>query len=271
MIEERRFHGLAHYFQANWPRFLRLYALAMILLVGIGLLAERGWWAFVPMVTAVLLLIITSLIMQGWDAYQRFDAAGIQPHHFLFELARIQPTDTFVYIDLGERQRAIDLSKRMTNGRIIVLDVYNPQWTRNKALIRWRDRLSHPPPDPRLSWRDGGFKLLPLPDSCVQSVMLCEILGEFWQAGDRLSLLKEAHRILEPQGYILLAEPCRTQINALVHGLGLLDLEPSAYWVDLLHRAGFELRNIQTPWGLLTCMRAQKPAPIRGEQLSMPF
>jgi len=271
MTESGRFQGFAHYLRANWPRFFRLYAIIIILLVGIGLLAEQGWWAFVPMVTAVLLLLAVLLVLGLWDAYQRFDAGGIQPHHRLFEMGRIRAADTFVYIDLGERRRVISLSRRLTSGRIVVLDVYNPQWTRSKALIRWRNRLSHPLADPRLSWRDGAFNLLPLPDSSVQAVMLCEILGEFWQDGDRVTLLREVRRILQPQGYVLIAEPTRNQINMLVRGPAALDLEPEAHWRELLQRAGFALLDMENPRGVICCMRAQKPSPTRGQQLSLPF
>lgn len=135
-------------------------------------------------------------------------------------MGQVPATERFAYIDLGLQRQAIGLSRRLTTGQVIVIDIYNPQWTTSPWLVRWRSQEPPPPTDPRLSWREGSLNLLPLPDESVNTVMMCHVAGEFWQEGDRAALLAEAFRILKPQGQLLLAETVRSQTNWLVYGLG---------------------------------------------------
>jgi len=151
---------------------------------------------------------------------------------------------------------------------VIVIDVYNPQWTTSRALVRWRSHELHPAQDPRLSWRDGQIDLLPLPDQSITAVMLCQVTSEFWQRGDQLALLQEVRRILTPDGRLLFAEQCRNQSNWLRLGPAALQLQTAGYWRHLLTEAGFRIRREQTLRGIIRSFRAQKPTPAEAQQLT---
>ncbi|WP_420631486.1 class I SAM-dependent methyltransferase [Candidatus Leptofilum sp.] len=263
-----RFNGTRTYILANWPRFVLLYLGVVAALIVIGVSALRGWLSFIPLATAVLLILIYFIIVGIWEARQRYDFDGITPHHVLFDMGQLPATEQFAYIDLGLQIPAIGLSRRLTTGQVIVIDIYNPQWTVSPWLVRWRAQQSPPPNDPRLSWLEGNLSLLPLPDESVNTVMLCHVAGEFWQEGDRAALLKEAYRILKPRGQLLIAESVRSQTNWLIRGVTGFSLPTAPYWHKRLEQAGYRVRSSKNLGGLSYCIRAQKPTPAEAQQLS---
>jgi hypothetical protein len=269
MNNGKRFRGTLGYLYAHWPAYLLAYAGVILSLLVIGVSAQRGWPAFIPLALAFMLVLIYFLLLSLWAAHQQYDPDGLQPHHVLFDMGRLQATDSFVYISLGLRQQVMSLSSRLTTGQIIVIDVYNPQWTTSRALARWRGRMASPPPDPRLTWRSGTFNLLPLPDKSVKAVVVCQVLSEFWQHGDRLALLREVYRILVPNGHLLLAERVQTQTNWLLMGPAAVNLPPVAYWRELLAAAGLRPGKEQALQGIVHCFRADRPTPVEAQQLAL--
>lgn len=269
MNGNHRFQGLWRAISADWPRYVAYYASIIALLLLIGVSIEQGWFSFIPISLALLLILSYYLATSLWAAHQLYDPGGINPHHVLFEMGQLRETDRFVYLDLGYRRRAISLSRRLTTGQIVVIDVYNPQWTPDRALTRMRRQLRHPPTDPRLEWLDGDITLLPLPDNSVKTVMLDQVTSAFMQRGDQLQLLREVRRILTRDGRLLLAEPTRTQTNWLLFGLSASRLQSAQSWETLLQTAGFIVRRHQSLQGLVDCFRADKPTPSEAQQLTL--
>jgi hypothetical protein len=75
---------------------------------------------------------------------------GCKPHHMLFDMGQLRETDRFLYLGLGLRERVFDLSRRLTTGRIVVVDLYNPQWTSSRgtgpAAAAGTPAAARPPP-----------------------------------------------------------------------------------------------------------------------------
>ncbi|MCZ7667791.1 MAG: hypothetical protein M5U34_11545 [Chloroflexi bacterium] len=108
-----------------------------------------------------------------------------------------------------------------------------------------------------------------MPDKSVPYVMLDQLLSQFWQRGDRLHLLQEAHRILTPNGRLLMSERIRSQTNWLVLGPGGAQLQTWEYWQTLLQEAGFVMRREKDLQGLIHCFRADKPSATEARQLAL--
>jgi SAM-dependent methyltransferase len=269
MRRKSPYRGMLRHVRANWPTYVLLYGGVVLALLLIGLSLDRGWLSFVPLSLAMMLLLAYFFAAGLWSAHQLYDPAGLRPHVALFEMGRLEAEDSFVYVDLGARDFALQLSRRLSSGKIYVVDVYNPQWTTSGSLKRYRARQPHAVNDPRLVWQNGRFDLLPLPDKSVSTVILCQILSEFWLEGDRAALLREAHRVLTPNGKLLLAERVRGQTNWLVLGPTAVRLPPADYWRDSLQEAGFMLRGEQDLHGLIHCFRADKPSAAQARQLAL--
>ncbi|MEJ2749637.1 MAG: class I SAM-dependent methyltransferase, partial [Anaerolineae bacterium] len=165
--------------------------------------------------------------------------------------------------------RAIDIARRLTTGKVVVVDIYSPQWTPGQSLVRYRTRMAHPPSDPRISWQTGRIDLLPLPDKSVTAVILCQVLSEFWQEGDQLKLLDEIYRILAENGRLLVAESVRSRANSLYLGPQTLSLAPVEQWRSLLQKAGFRVRSEKDLQGIIHCFRADKPTYTEAQQLTL--
>jgi hypothetical protein len=268
MQETERPNGTLQFIYTHWPRFAIVYGGIIAALLVIGVSADRGWVGLVPLATAVLLILTVHFATSLWVGYQLYDQRGLRPHVVLFEMGQIVPTGHLVYIDTGLRQRPVTLSRRLTTGQITVVDIYHPQLLPSRALARWRGRAAHLSPDPRLSWRDGQINLLPLPDESVSNVILCQVLSEIVQQGDRLALLHELFRILKPDGHILFAEPCRTQTAWLAWGPTAVQIPTITHWRRLLTDAGFRLQREQSLNGLIHCIRAYKPVTSEAHQLA---
>ena len=272
MNESPRFAGLLQHLYAHWPSYVLLYSGIVAGLLWMGFSLQRGWLSFIPLTLAVLIVATYIWLATVWLAHQIYDRDGLRPYQVLFDMARLRHQDHFVYIELGTRVEAIALSNHLITGHITVIDIYNPQWTPSPALARWRQRVAPPAPDPRLTWLEGNnLTLLPLPDNSSSTVILCQVLSELWQEGDRLQLLREVHRILTENGRVLLAERVRSHTHWLVWGPMALTLAPARYWQTLLRQAGFQIRQEQDLKGIIHCFRADKPAAMRSQQLAFDF
>ncbi|MEW5986676.1 MAG: class I SAM-dependent methyltransferase [Chloroflexota bacterium] len=257
MDESGRFAGALTFLKANASTLVLRYGSGLLLLlmvIAYGAANQR--WLWVIEAAALLALLIYFFLASLWSAYALYDAPGRRDSDHFWQMGQLQPTDTIVVVDLGLRWTAVALARRLTSGRVIVIDVYNPQLTPGRPLARLRAQAIRPITDPRLTWRESSINLLPLPDSSVTVVTLSRVTSQLWQEGDRLLLLKEIYRLLAPGGRLLMSERVRSRANVLIMGLGGLRLPTAAYWRNLLQRAGFQVQEERDLQGLVRCFRA---------------
>jgi SAM-dependent methyltransferase len=264
------YDGTKRYIQARWPLYLIGYG-GGILLGNIAILAGLLQRLPAPVLLGLALILMVDLLAGSslWAVHRLYDNNKIRDT--LFDLGHFNPDDALVYLDTGVRWLPAAMSRRLTTGHIIVIDIYNPHLTPAGDLARARRQAFHPPPDPRLSWRDGDISLLPLPDGSVPAVILAEVASEFWEEGDRKRLISEIYRILSPGGRLILAERVRTTPNLLTMGFDGPGLETSGYWRDLLTQTGFRIKREESLEELIHFIRADKPLPYEGKQLLFDF
>jgi SAM-dependent methyltransferase len=265
-----RFQGTLAVVLANWPTYLLLYgggAAAALLVIVFS--AGRGWWAFVALAFAVLLILSYYFAASLWAAYKVHDDPAAPLDRVMVDLGQLKPGDTFVHVDLGTTRLAVALSRHLTTGQVIVVDVYHPLLSPSPAVARARQQARRPKADRRLTWRDGTIDLLPMPDGSLKAVTIGQVLSELWQEGDRRRLLGEVFRVLAPGGRLLLVERPRSQTNWAVFGPAALSLRPPSYWRGLLSEAGFQLKKEQAIHDLVTCFRADRPPRDAAEQLRL--
>lgn len=262
-----RYRRTIAHVRSQWPIYLFGYGGGILLLfAAIVVSLTQGWYSFVILALVGLLVLAYLLGVSLWSYHALHDNHSIRDT--LYEMGELDPTMTIVDVNLGLREFPVALSRRMTTGKVIVLDVYNPLLAPNRALARAHDAGDRPVSDPRLSWRDGSINLLPLPDNSIQAITLVQVASELWQEGDRLRLLQEVNRVLRPGGRLLLAERVQTPVNLLVSGLTGLRLPPAAYWLDLVERSDFKIRRTRSLGDLMMCIRVDKRQ--EGEARSLP-
>ena len=263
-----RYGGALGYLKAHWPAYVLGYGGAFLAAaIIIAASAALGWFGFITLSLAALLMLAYFFTVSLWAAHRLYDGRAIGD--ILFKLGGLRPGDNVVDVKAGSGQTAIAISRRLSTGRVIVVDVYNPQLTPGRALARSHRQSDHHRPDPRLSWRDGSIDLLPLPDGSAETVTLVETASELWQQGDREVLVREIVRVLAPGGRLLLAERVVSPTNLLVMGPLALRLKSLEYWRKLLEGAALQVSRESNVRELIHCLRADKPLPEALTQLPL--
>jgi len=269
MITPRHFQPTIRFIRYHWPVYFILYGMLVfsVLLIGVSLAAD--WYSFIPFSIAIMLVASYVLLASVYVAHKTIGGPGDAAADQLFEMSQTSPTDRVVCIDLGLRSSAVTMAQRLTAGKAIVIDVYNPQSNAGSALRRGRDQALKPPDDPRLDWIDGRIDLLPLPDRYVGAVFMDQILSEFQLPEERDKLLAEVFRILAPDGRLLVAERVRSRSNTLLTGPITYNLPSGEHWRNILENAGFIVRREEYLRGLVYCARADKPGLTAGVQMAL--
>ena len=193
----------------------------------------------------------------------------------VWQLAVLTRSDELLHIETGMRNVAIEVSKFLLNGRVTVIDVFNPQLMPNRSLLRTRrvayENVILPLSDPRTVWIDGRFDRLPRLDSSAQVVVLDQVLCEMVQFGDRKRLLHEIYRVLQPGGRLIVVERILSAENQWLSGMGGVSGRDSAEaWQQLLTETHFNIASIEPINALLIAFQAVKPI-LKPRQLELPL
>ncbi|MBP7997865.1 MAG: methyltransferase domain-containing protein [Chloroflexi bacterium] len=270
-LPENQINQALRHVNAHWPAYLLGYGGGAIAVLSLALVSVRqGWWGFIPLMLASLLILIYFFGASLWMAYKRDEQAEA---NLFLAWAQLSPLDTFAHIDLGQRQLALHLVRYLTTGKLTVIDVFNPQLTPGRALSRTREQARPwPQAEPRLICLEGSVDLLPLPDRSVPVVTMAYTLPEFWQRGDQEQLLREIYRILKPGGRLIVLEQMRHPQNVWFLGPLVWRWPAAAYWHELLTTTGFTIRKEQPIHARLAQLfRADKPVQYQSRQLDLGF
>lgn len=253
----------------NWPGYTwRFVGLGLSLfLTALGRNVDSIGLTLLGVVLVILFLVLIALSLYALNRSSKLSERRVV--EYLYNLSQTRASDTLTSIDLGLKWPAIAISQHLTSGQMHVIDIYNPQLMPAKSLIRARRQGPPALLDPRLDWYDSNLDLLPLPDGSVDAVFLYHVLSQIAQRGDQKALLKEVVRILKPGGRLLFAELASTWPNRLLPGSAFTNLHNQDYWSKSLGEAGFEVRREETLQGIETCVRADKPSPYTGKQMSL--
>jgi SAM-dependent methyltransferase len=251
-----RYSGTFSTIHTHWPTYLIGYGGGVALLLSaLWVSFDQGWFAFVNLAIAGLLILIYFFVASLWSAHRLFDSDDIIDA--VFELGGFDSGQTMVYLDLGMRSTGIALSRHLTTGNVIIIDIYNPQLTPARWLSRATQQAERQVDDPRILWKSGSIDLLPLPDQTMPAAILIMSASEFWQEGDRMQLFEEIYRILSPGGMLIMVERVRTPTNWLVMGPAALRMRNAAYWRSALARVGFETTRESEQNDMLHLFRAE--------------
>ena len=268
MYQSDNYFGIKRYiFAHRWVLFWRIAGILILLLMSI-FAARRGWWGITLLGLLMALLYTYFIVAVLWSVH-RLEA---DPDYLrLLEMSRLTPEEDLLILDVGMRSAPIHLHRHLRQGRVTVIDIYNPQLMPDPALARYRATAPTPPVDPRLRWRDGSLDLLSLPNNSVKTIFLPRVLRQIAQQGDRERLLHEVHRVLEPGGNLLISEWVRTPTSWLVLGSGAARLPAEAYWGQLLQQIGFSLKLSLRHYDLIACYRANKRTLAEIHQMRFEF
>jgi SAM-dependent methyltransferase len=260
--------GILRHITIHRPRFMWLVGGMLVAVVSTGFANFTNQPGLTLLSIAATMIIGFFLAMNLWAGYKLTHSPDYDQ---LFEMGNLRQNDTFVLLEFGEKTVALDLFPQLVGGKIIAIDIYNPLLTPSPSLGYARAYFPMPSKDPRLSWRDGHFSRLSLPNNSIDTIMMPHIVSHFSEWGDQKLLLQEVYRLLKPGGLLLFAEQIRTPTQWFIHAWSAGKIESADNWREAVRRTGFQIKEEVIRFDLSLCLRAEKPERAAGKQLGFDF
>jgi SAM-dependent methyltransferase len=219
----------------NWP----FYAAAGLALVAVELGLRSAsptpvtWWVMHGVMGLAAVWVVGSLIA-SWVIYDRSpltrwrwigEALGVRPRRWIN-----------VHAGLDESTPALRRLLAPSEGR--VFDIFDPAEMSEPSIIRAR-RLYRPEIDPERV----DFHQLPAPRESIDAAFLLLSAHELRTDAARRTFFGELHRILSPDGRVIVAEHLRDVANFAAFGPGFLHFFSRRTWSHCFAQARFVIER----------------------------
>jgi SAM-dependent methyltransferase len=223
-------HGLKQIVRFNWPYYAAAAAvvapapLIVPLLPGgaaihAALYAGTGlatFWMIASLGVSWLVYDRSRLMSANWIR----DALGYRPRTWLN-----------IHAGLDEFTPMMRLHLRGSRGR--AFDIFDDRQMTEPSIARARNT------GPRADSERVDFRHLPVPAGAVDTVFLLLSAHELRSHDARCALFQEIHRVLKPDGCVLVAEHLRDVANVLAFGPGALHFHSRRTWTRAFEQTAF--------------------------------
>jgi SAM-dependent methyltransferase len=259
LLRNQQYSGTVATVLYNWPIFIGILLFSLSAVVVTPVLAAP--WHWVVLGAGLLGLIVMANILIG--AFIAYDWGQSREYERLAELGNIPEANVVIDVTAGKLRGSRGLLPLLKGGHYFVVDIFDPAKMADQALRRAR-RMEPPlEADRRIYKRRATPDTLPIPHRWADVVYCSFSLHELNEAADRDAIFKEFHRILKPDGKLVMAEHGRDWLNFLAFGPAMLSFFSPATWRDHLDRAEFEVKHYERWRGLVHLWVAQKESRRR--------
>jgi ubiquinone/menaquinone biosynthesis C-methylase UbiE len=119
---------------------------------------------------------------------------------------------------------------------VTILDIYDPAEMPEPSIARARREARS-----MLASVNADFRGLPLQAASVDLMTLIFVAHELRRPAAKEAFFREASRLLQPEGRLLLVEHLRNAWNLAAFGPGAFHFFPRHEWLRVAHAAGFQL------------------------------
>lgn len=221
--------GVCQIVRLNWPFYAAAVTILVVAETGIVMLPLRaGVRSVLYVATAPAWAWVVTSLAASWIIY---DLSRLSRWEWIRETVPFHPrTWLNVHSGLDESTPAVRRLLAPSPGR--VFDIFDPVEMSEPSIARAR-RLCRPAVDAE----PVDFHCLPPTDESIDAAFLLLSAHELRSETGRASLFRELHRILTPDGRVIVAEHLRDWANFAAFGPGFLHFVSRRTWMRSFERA----------------------------------
>jgi SAM-dependent methyltransferase len=227
--------GLRQIVRLNWP-FYAAAASAIAIAWSVAQTMPLGPLASLLLATAagaVLFWVVASLVA-SWLVY---DLSPLTTWQWV-RLALGADPRTWINIHAGLDESTSTLRRLLAKSESRVFDIFDPVEMTEPSIARARAAAAHAPIAESVDYRH-----LPAAPQSVDAALLLLSAHELRSDASRCALFAELHRVLAPDGRVIVAEHLRDWANTLAFGPGALHFHSRRTWIRCFARTGFCLHD----------------------------
>ncbi|HEX9988784.1 MAG TPA: methyltransferase domain-containing protein [Chloroflexia bacterium] len=176
---------------------------------------------------------VASLVASWWV----YDHSHLTRWRWIAELLPTKPK-RWANIHAGLDETTLALRALFPDTESVVLDIYDPREMTEPSIKRARE--ISPAPVVAIT---ADVKKLPVEDGALNALFLIFAAHEVRDKDLRRTFFRELHRVLAPQGTLLLVEHVRDVANFAAFGPGFMHFLPRSEWQNLGNLSGLQTRS----------------------------
>jgi SAM-dependent methyltransferase len=228
-----QFDGVLQIVRYNWSLYVAAIFVSA-LVVGLVL-------AIHPPAVLAGVLILGAIAAVFWLAlslavsHYVYDRSDLYRWEWIRE--RVAPNPRHVVnVHAGLDETSPALQRMYPAAELTILDVYDPSEMPEPSIARARREAR-----PTLASVKADFRKLPLQTASADLVTVIFVAHELRRAASKDAFFREASRVLQPGGRLLLVEHLRNAWNLSAFGPGAFHFFPRDEWLRVATGTGFQL------------------------------
>jgi SAM-dependent methyltransferase len=242
-----KLQGVTNIVRFNWPFYLFAFLL-LDLMIGYSFVLLPLPYQFETKLALifVFLPIFISLIV----SFYVYDSSNL---YELGWLPKNDPGKVLVNINAGFDETSSTLYGRYKDSQLKIFDFYDPEKHTEASIERARN--SYPPYEGTLRITTNS---IPMENESADTIYLIFAAHEIRNDDERLIFFKELHRVLKPNGRIVVAEHLRDAPNFLAYTIGFFHFLPLSTWVNTFSNSGFKIAEHKKHTSFVNIFNLQK-------------
>ena len=228
-----QFDGVLQIVRYNWTLYI-VAVFVSALVVGLVLVIH-------PPAALAALLILGAVAAVFWLAlslavsHYVYDRSDLYRWEWIRERVARSPRHV-VNIHAGLDETSLALQKMYPAAEVTILDIYDPAEMPEPSIARARREARS-----TLASVRADFRQLPLRNGSADFVTVIFVAHELRRAASKEVFFREAARVLQPGGRLLLVEHLRNGWNLAAFGPGAFHFFPRREWLRVAGATGFQL------------------------------
>lgn len=229
-IKRRPFQGVLNILSFNRHFYFFGVGVLVILIVSRWYIQWNDtlfWLVIAAFMYGLLMPLLVSAYVYDFSGFYKFDwLQDVVSDH--------EPIHQIVNINAGFDETSFILEGKFPEATLRVFDFYDAQRHTEPAIIRAR-KVTHFYPDTQ-QMKSGT---IPMDTASADIIFLLSAVHEIRIHAEKVSFLKECHRVIRPGGKIIMVEHLRDFPNFVAFTIGFTHFFSRAIWKKAFKQAGF--------------------------------